>query len=122
MKLLLLQDVKYSKILKLCKYESDRESLMKSLEKHYFKLKNIFMFYISKSESYPTMNVNDLERFCYTSKIFDRNMNKSTLDRHLIATNVSNNPYKNSADRVLNRYEFMELLVRIAQGKYKEQK
>ena len=117
---MLLQDVKHSKILKLCKYDNDKESLLKSLEKHYAMLKNIFLFYISKSNSYPTMDVNDLERFCYISKIYDRNMNKSTIDRHLIATNVSNNPYKNSADRVLNRYEFMELLVRIAQGKYKE--
>ena len=106
--------------MRLCKVEAEKEGLLKVLEKHYFKLKNIFLFYITKSQSYPTMDVNDLERFCYTSKIFDRNLNKSSLDRLLIATNVSNNPYKNSADRVLQRYEFLEILVRIAQAKYKE--
>jgi hypothetical protein len=104
LKLMLLQDIKYSKIMRLCKLESDKEALVKTLEKHYFKLKSIFLFYVTRSASYPaspTMDINDLDRFCYTSRIFDRNLNKSSLDRMLIATNVSNNQYKNSADRVL---------------------
>lgn len=44
------------------------------------------------------------------------------MDRLFITTNVSNNQYKNSSERVLHRYEFLEMITRLAQAKYKEQK
>lgn len=43
----------------------------------------------------------------------------STIDRIYIATNVSFNDNSN-ADRDLNRFEFCEILVRLANTKYKE--
>ena len=52
----------------------------------------------------------------------DKNLNLATVDRQLITTNVSNNPYKNSAQRELHRYEFIEVIVRLSQSKYKDPK
>ena len=46
----------------------------------------------------------------------------ATVDIALAATNVSNNKYKNSSERELHRYEFMEVIVRLANTKFKEPK
>ena len=40
------------------------------------------------------------------------------MDKAFVATNASINGLKNQDERELNRYEFMELLIRIAQIKY----
>jgi hypothetical protein len=46
----------------------------------------------------------------------------ATVDINLAATNVSNNKYKNSSERELHRYEFIEVIVRLASSKFKEPK
>ena len=40
----------------------------------------------------------------------------------MIATNQSNNKYKNSAERELHRYEFVEFIVRMSQSVYRDSK
>ena len=40
----------------------------------------------------------------------------------MIATNVTNNKYKKSAERELHRYEFIEFIVRLSLTIYKEPK
>ena len=122
LKAMLSSDLKFSKISRLCRQDSDREALAACIEKHYLRLKNIFLFYVAKSESYPTIGMKDFTSFCYRSKILDRNLNLATMDRLFITTNVSNNPFKNSSERLLHRYEFLEMICRLAQAKYKEQK
>lgn len=84
-------DLKFSKISRLCRADADKEELEACIERHYLKLKNIFLFYVAKSESYPTIGIKDFTGFCYRSKILDRNLNLATLDRLMITTNVSNN-------------------------------
>ena len=44
----------------------------------------------------------------------------ATLDRAFIATNVNEHKVVNSAERTLHRYEFIELLIRLALIKYKD--
>ena len=83
--------------------------------------KNIFLF-IASNSSYPTMGLNDFTSFVHRSQLFDKNINLATVDRQFIATNVSNNPYKNSAERELHRYEFVEVCVRLSLSKYKDPK
>ena len=53
---------------------------------------------------------------------FDRNMNMATFDKNFVATNASINGVKSPSDRELNRYEFIELMVRTAKSKYLEPK
>jgi hypothetical protein len=49
-------------------------------------------------------------------------INLAALDRILITTNVALHGLISSAERDLNRYEFLEILVRIAIAKYRESK
>jgi len=44
----------------------------------------------------------------------DANLNMSSIDRHFIATNVELEEIDENPDRALCRYEFLEILVRIA--------
>ena len=44
------------------------------------------------------------------------------MEKLIIATNASIHNFKNSDDREMNRYEFIELLARIAKVKYQEPK
>jgi hypothetical protein len=115
-------DIHYSKILRLCREDSDKEILTQTIEKYYLKIKNIFLHYVANSDTYPAIGIKEFTTFCYRSKILDRNLNLATMDRLFITTNVSTNGYKDSSERLLHRYEFIEMIVRLAQAKYKEQK
>jgi len=95
---------------------------MDVLERHYQTLKNIFTFAIANSKQFPKLNVDDATRICYKAKLFDRNMNMATFDKNFVATNASINGVKSPSDRELNRYEFIELMVRTAKSKYLEPK
>jgi hypothetical protein len=66
--------------------------------------------------------LNDYTTFINRSKIIDKNVNLAAVDRMFIATNTSNNRYKNSAERELHRYEFVEVIVRLSLVKYKDPK
>lgn len=118
---MLEQDIKYGKTSKLTKQKKDADDLKEVLFKYYLEVKNIFL-YIASNSSYPTMGLNDFTTFINTSKIMDKNVNLATVDRQFIATNVSVNPYKQSAERDLHRYEFVEVIVRLGISKYKDPK
>ena len=92
------------------------------IQKYYEKLKNVYLKLQSHSHSYPVVGVNDFTSFAQKTNILDKNLNLATLDRVFIATNVSFNGIKNSAERELHRYEFMEIVIRLAIQKYKETK
>lgn len=64
---------------------------------------------------------NDFSLICNKCKIPDnKTCNLSTIDRIFIATNVNQNVPGQQGDRDLVRYEFLEIIVRIANVKYKD--
>jgi len=69
---------------------------------------------------YPIVSWNDFTIFCNRCKIPDKACNLSTIDRIYIATNVNQNVAGAQGDRDLVRYEFLEILVRLANTKYKD--
>ena len=82
---------------------------------------NIFNYY-SGCSSYPTISMNDFTSFANQCKILDHNyIGLAALDLLLVATCVSINQYVNSAEKDLQRYEFLEMIVRVANFRYKEQ-
>lgn len=85
---------------------------------NYARLKNIYLNLILNSE-YPIITWNDFTIFCNKCKVVDKNINLSIIDTIYIATNVSLNNNQN-ADRDLSRYEFLEILLRLANEKYKK--
>ena len=87
---------------------------------HYPKLKNIWLYYASISSAEgrnPTIHVNEVTEFVRRSNLLGH-VSLARMDQTLIATNMSNNNFKRSAARELERYEFLEFIIRIAQAKY----
>ena len=116
------QDLAYGKVHKLVrKGSTEMPDIRQALLNHYLHVKNIFLM-VACNSSYPTIGLNDFTEFCRVSKIFDKNVILATVDRKFINTNQSNNKYKNSAERELHRYEFVEVLARLAISKYQEPK
>ena len=107
--------------MRLCKQEEDKIALKKCLRKHYLLMKNMFLMVASNS-NYPCIGLNDYYAFVNRSGVIDKHLNQAAIDINLAATNVSTNPYKNSSERELHRYEFIEVIVRCANSKYKEPK
>ena len=118
---MLEQDMAYGKLSKLTKTVEDAKALKAVIYKYYLQIKNMFL-YIAANSSYPTIGLMDYTTFVNRSHIMDKNVNLAAVDRQFIATNVSNNPYKNSAERELHRYEFVEVIVRLSISKYKDPK
>jgi len=65
-----------------------------------------------------------MTKFVQDTELLDQNVGLATFDRVFIATNVNPNKPQNKEDQVstqeLERFEFWELLVRLATAKYKD--
>jgi len=81
--------------------------------KLYPKLKDIFTTLISTSY-YPNVNWLEFVVFIRDLDILDSYLTMSAIDRHFIATNVELEEIDENPDRALCRYEFLEILVRVA--------
>jgi len=115
------QDFLYTKIQRTVKGEAEHtiEDIKELLFKHFIKINNIFLYYIGIS-TYPTIGLNDFTSWANKCDMVDGKwINLAALDRILITTNVALHGLINSAERDLNRYEFLEIIVRIAVAKYK---
>jgi len=117
------QDIEFSKIIRTVKNDIEQyEDIKDILFKHYMKLNNIFLYYQGVS-SFPTISMNDFTSWAKNCNfVDDKWINLATLDRILITTNVALHGLISSAERDLNRYEFLEIIVRIATQLYKESK
>lgn len=109
------QDLAFGKIQRLTK--EDFPKLKAALLNDYLQLKNIFT-QLAVQSSYPVISWNDYSFFVNRSKIPDKKVNISEIDRALIGTNFSQNGIKNSAEKELHRYEFLEVIIRLGQLKY----
>ena len=77
---------------------------------------------MASNSSYPTLSINDVTDFVRRSCLLDNKVSLAKMDQIMIATNVSNNTFKKSAERELHRYEFIEFVVRLALAAYKDTK
>lgn len=116
------QDMKYSRIPSMSNRPHVQQKILDTVEKHYLKLKGMFYYQLAASKSFPALNMDDVVKFCYKAKLFDKHMNMASLDKNLVSTNASINGFKNPQDRELNRYEFVEFLIRTAKSKYQDPK
>lgn len=82
-------------------------------------LKDLFTTLICKS-SFPNISWIDFTNYCEQSKIPDKNVVLATIDRLFIATNVELEALDDNPDKALCRFEFFEILVRLANVKFKE--
>ena len=84
-------------------------------------LKQVYISLISNS-LYPNITWLDFSNFIETLNVIDGRTNLSTIDRLFITTNLEEEEVADNPNRSLCRYEFWEVLVRIAGQKFKEQK
>ena len=85
-------------------------------------IKDVFTHCISVS-SFPSISWIDFCNFCTSWNIPDnKTCTMQTIDRIFIATNVELVELEDNPDRDLCRYEFFEILVRMAGAKFKDSK
>lgn len=113
------QDLEYGKLFRVAKDEYD--ALKRAIFNDYLALKDIFTA-LSTNSSYPTLSWNDYSLFVNRSKLPDKRLIIAEIDRALISTNYTTNKYKNSAEKELHRYEFIEIIVRLSIVKYLQPK
>ena len=115
------QDMKYAKVERLFKKDMTQYDRVKEfLFEHYERILGVFDFYSGISD-HPRISMNDITSFAHHTMILDNKyINLSALDLLLVATNVSINKYKVSAERDICRYELLEFFIRTANFRYVE--
>jgi hypothetical protein len=86
---------------------------------NYAKLKDIFVG-LASSSVFPNITWIDFGSFCTKCDIFDSRVTLAAIDRLFIVTNFEVVDNADNPDRALCRYELFEILVRIANLKYRE--
>ena len=80
--------------------------------------------YNSANSTFPACSLNEFSNFSRKCEFKDSRLTGAIIDREFIATNfeINRNEQESNPDRQLIRFEFIELLVRIANGKYLQSK
>jgi len=115
------QDIKQWKVDKFCKDKNDYAACIEVFNKHYAKLKDLWV-QLCSGELYPNIGWFEFERFCNESGIIDKLCTPQMVDRAFIAVNFDEDDNDDNPARELCRYEFMEIFVRIADFKFKQSK
>jgi len=114
-------DFNKSKIKKFVKNQFERNEIFDIFKQYILHLKEEFASQIVKS-TYPSISWIDFTTYCQQKNIIDKQITLSVIDRLFIAVNVdieASSQGQNN-DRTLCRYEFFEILIRIAGAKYKD--
>jgi hypothetical protein len=112
-------DWKESKIENFVKQESERVLLKEVLRSHYIKLTEIFRLLASQSgNEYLTVGNNVLTDFFYQTKVFDQLYSLADLGVNWNAVTVHKNRQPYNPITSLCRYEFIELIVRVALDRF----
>lgn len=88
------------------------------IREHYEMLKNIFISAASHYGAPPDMKRREFYFFVQDAKINDKNINSGIVDTYFKATNFEEVEMDQNDDNSLCRFEFIEVIVRIAKGKY----
>ena len=121
-----IEQLKYDfTVNKLSRFIKDPEDLQRTYEmllKYYRPLRDFFFQQISNHKSYPTIDWNDFVLICKNWGIIDQNLVISDVDIIFVATNVEIEDQEGNDDRSLCRFEFYEIITRMANKKYLEKK
>jgi len=110
-------DLGYWKAAKFVKDADDFRACEALIKGHFKELKHIFINLIS-SDNYPHIGWNDFVAFCRNVDILDGTLPTATVDRMFIATKVG--APKEGSGNTLFRHEFLEIMIRVANCKYRE--
>lgn len=113
-------DMKFSKIGRIVKNESDFDQVSSVLKQNFREIKAIFD-QTSAISNYPSISWLDFADFCTMCQVIDKKfLNTAAIDRLFIAVNVELVAQDDNPDRELCRFEFFEIIVRMALCKYQD--
>jgi hypothetical protein len=75
---------------------------------------------IAKPKTYPSVDWLDFVATCSEWKIVDKNLTSTDIDIIFIATNYEEDDLEENDDSALCRFEYFEIITRMAKTKYQE--
>lgn len=111
-------DMRLLKLHKFMQDPVDMKRVKKVIRKYYHKLKAQFHVLIANVKSYPGIQWFDFVNECKNWNVLDQNVIISHVDRIFLATNYDEWNFEMNPSNALNRFEFIEIFVRLAKIKY----
>lgn len=109
----------FNKVFRVVRDPVEFEEVTQFFRQNYSLIKEIYLSGVANSV-FPNFSWLDFSDYCLnTIKVVDKNCTISKVDMAYIATNVELVDVGSNPDRDLNRYEFLEILVRLANDKYR---
>ena len=102
------------------KPKADVEAVYNVLRKYLVNLKDQFLHHIGTDETYPNIGWLDFSAACQSWGILDAKLTSQDIDRLFIATNFEEEDLEDNDNKALCRYEFFEIIVRLAKLKFVE--
>ena len=106
------------KLHKFVKDPKEMASTLQVLKKFYPQLKNQFNSQIGSPKTYPFIGLVDFANFCEEWDILGDDLTRQQVDQAFIATNFEEVDLDNNDDKKACRYEFLEMIVRLAKVKF----
>jgi len=108
-------DMGYWKVPRFIREPEDVEAVNEVCLKYFPQLKNIFVSLMSNDAAYPNVGWLAFGKFADSVKMPDKFCKMSDIDRLFIVVNFEvDDNMEDNPDKELCRYEFLEILVRIA--------
>ena len=112
-------DYQHWKIPRICKDKEDIKRCQERVRKYFPMLKHIFVV-LTANTDFPCIGWYQFTQFIEKIQVIDRYCTMSIIDSIFIATNYEVEDMDENPDRALNRYEFLEFLVRLGAFKFKD--
>ena len=111
-------DMALSKLSKFVKDNDDYEKTLEVLLKHFPKIKEQYITKIANLKSFPQIEWLDFSDLCDRWNIIDKNLLRIAVDRIFVAVNFDENNNEDNDENRLCRYEFIEIIARMAMTKF----
>lgn len=117
-------DLGYWKAARVVRDPDDFRNCTDLIERHFGQLKHIFINLIS-NDNYPHIGWLEFVSFCGAVDILDDTLPRATVDLLFVATKARDKDKEKKAPakgtgNTLFRHEFLEIMIRIANSKYRE--
>mmetsp|Transcript_9315 Transcript_9315/g.12677 ORF Transcript_9315/g.12677 Transcript_9315/m.12677 type:complete len:154 (-) Transcript_9315:193-654(-) len=113
-------DFKYWKVKRFVPDYATYANVCDIIKENIGQLKELFIVAAVESGSPPDIRRIPFFKFCERTKLLDKKMTASIIDTYFKATNFEVVDMDQNDDQALCRFEFFEIMVRIARGKYVE--
>ena len=111
-------DTRYWKCPRFIKDSKELKEVTEFVRRNFYLLKNSFI-YLAACSTFPVIGSNDFTTFCRRANFLEAQLPQSTVDRYFLQVNVEVEDQGDNPDKALIRFEYIELMIRLAIEKYK---